>query len=121
VRRASATLLLAIFSFMLISPTLALADGDAKLPPCCRRVGKHHCTMMASDALSGLALQPSRCASYPTTNVVPLNRLVTTPAIAQLSFAAPATRRAIQARTQSLFRSSFSRSRQKRGPPLLFS
>ena len=36
-------LLLALFSFSLISPAVLASDADSKLPACCKRNGKHHC------------------------------------------------------------------------------
>jgi len=120
-RRASATLLLAIFSFMLISPALAPAGADAELPLCCRRGGAHHCAMIAARASTGPAWQPSRCASYPAANAVPLDRLEATPVIMRVSFGAPVTLSANRPRTQSLFCNSFSRAQHKRGPPPRFS
>jgi hypothetical protein len=44
-RRAIALTLLALFGYVLIAPFLA-PGAEASLPPCCRRHGKHHCTMM---------------------------------------------------------------------------
>jgi len=41
-RSVSAALLLAIFGFSLITPALSASDPESKLPPCCRRTGKHH-------------------------------------------------------------------------------
>ena len=123
VRRSLAVLLLVIFSSSLSSPVLSASDPDSKLPPCCRRSGKHRCATKASlpESSSGPALRASRCPSYRTTKVVPVNRLVSLSVISQAGFSAPIYRPAIRPRTQSLCRSSFSRARQKRGPPALFS
>lgn len=49
-RRATAVLLLTIFSWMLIAPQFAPA-AEASLPPCCRRHGKHHCMMQRMQAM----------------------------------------------------------------------
>jgi len=48
-RRLCAVLLLAVFSLGLMAPAFA-ADADAYLPSCCRRAGKHHCSMTAEPA-----------------------------------------------------------------------
>ncbi len=76
-RRALACLVLALFSFPLISPVL-YASGRPELPACCRRTGKHHCASMQPSAAvgGGLALRatPSRCPLYPggfTSQVLP--------------------------------------------------
>ena len=44
-RRIAAASQVALFSWMLIAPLLA-PGAEANLPPCCRRHGKHHCSMM---------------------------------------------------------------------------
>jgi hypothetical protein len=121
VRRSSAVLLLALFIWSLISPALSAAEPDSKLPSCCRRAGKHHCAMIgsASDPPLAPVLQASRCPSFPTVNVVPLNRFGSLSAVSQASFAAPVTHPTLRQQAQSLYRVSFSRAVQKRGPPVL--
>jgi hypothetical protein len=123
-RRALASLLLALFSFPLIAPMLR-ADAASSLPACCRRAGKHHCaTASASgDTASGPALkaiQP-KCSNYPSTIAVPRGSSVAffknSPSISASLLSYPS----VDARTEAQYRVSFSRSRQKRGPPVLFS
>ncbi|HXP83730.1 MAG TPA: hypothetical protein VN841_03375 [Bryobacteraceae bacterium] len=67
-RRACATLLLALFGFVLGGPAL-FAYTDSNLPACCRRLGQHHCSMpggaLGSAQTSGPAFQPVLCASFP--------------------------------------------------------
>ena len=65
-RRALASLLVAFFSFSLISPALFAISG-ADLPSCCRRGGKHHCGMGGEKALGdGSARAVSaKCPLYP--------------------------------------------------------
>jgi hypothetical protein len=66
-RRFSAILLLLLFGLSLLSPLLG-SDGEANLPACCRRGGKHHCAMPAGKGSpdSGPALRGNgRCPSYP--------------------------------------------------------
>jgi len=48
-RRISAFLLLAVFSFGLLAPAFA-AGADSNLPSCCRRAGRHHCATPAGHA-----------------------------------------------------------------------
>jgi hypothetical protein len=120
-RRALASILLALLSFPLMAPLL-VADTDSNLPACCRRNGKHHCSMMPMAARESSlgpvarAIQP-RCPYYPAANTVPgepnVALLASPPAIFALLFSRPAGR----ARTDAGYRISFSRSRQKRGPP----
>ena len=64
-------LLVALFSFALISPALA-STGDAGLPACCRRTGKHHCSVVSERAPSqtGSGFRANnRCASYSRTTL----------------------------------------------------
>ena len=119
-KRFFASLLLALFSFSLITPAL-LADSDANLPACCRRLGLHHCSIVGQRAGStGARIDIARCPQFPGTRAVP--------ASAKLSgltrsftpfFASIASHPATQARTEALYRISYSRAGQKRGPPSL--
>lgn len=66
-RRFSAILMLAIFSFSLMSPLFG-SDPNANLPACCRRNGKHHCAMAmgVGASQSGPALgNNAKCPMYP--------------------------------------------------------
>jgi len=52
------------------------ATEDARLPPCCRRHGAHHCAMamqMASQAASGkpTVTSPATCPLFPSNSDVP--------------------------------------------------
>jgi hypothetical protein len=124
-RRALTSICLTLLSFPLIAP-LPPADTDSELPACCRRNGKHHCSMMAmADQKSPpgpavRAIQP-KCPYYPAANAVPSEPNAALPgnfpAISALFF----SRSAGRARTEAGYRISFSRSRQKRGPPAPFS
>src|SRR5580658_4937528 len=118
--RALASLLLALVSFPLISPLLR-ADADSSLPSCCRRAGKHHCsTASASEETASSpalkAIQP-RCSNYPSMVAVPRGSSVAflknSPSIGASLLSYPS----VEAWTEAQYRVSFSRSRQKRGPP----
>jgi hypothetical protein len=122
-RPALASLLLALFSYPLIVPMLR-ADADATMPSCCRREGKHHCSMgHATASQDGPAVDPVRpkCSSYPMTSASPgawnfaILRNFTPINGSLLSYPS------IEAQTEAQYRVSFSRSRQKRGPPALLS
>jgi hypothetical protein len=115
-RRAFASLLLALFSFPLIAPILR-ADAASGLPSCCRREGKHHCSTSSANAGAAFnAIQP-RCPNYPSMIAVPggssVAFLKNFPSICAPLLSYPS----VQARTEAQYRTSFSRSRQKRGPP----
>jgi len=119
-RRALASLLLALFSFPLIFPILR-ADA-ASLPSCCHREGKHRCSMdSVSHQQEGLSPIQPKCCNYPATiavrgdwNVVFLKN---SPSIGASLLSYSST----PAQTEAKYRVSFSRSRQKRGPPALLS
>ena len=64
-RRISAILLLLLFGLSLLSPLFG-SDGDTNLPACCRRGGKHHCSMDSGSGTTGPAWRANgRCPSYP--------------------------------------------------------
>jgi hypothetical protein len=135
VQRVSAVLLLVLFNFSLIG-TFALADSESKLPECCRRSGKHHCSSMmdsSTDSMgsmmqassmedgraSGLAVRPTpgRCPYSPRGGPsspygkAPLLRAAWTVVASLVSHPAGPVQ------TEARYRVSFSRVRQKRGPP----
>jgi hypothetical protein len=117
--RASALLLVAVFSFSLISPALVASDANSKLPTCCRRNGAHHCaiTTEQSESSSGPALRAGKCPSYPTSQIALKDRTVSLSGTPRLLLASLSSLRFSSLRTQSLGRSSYSRAGQKRGPP----
>jgi len=117
-RRAPAILLIALFSFSLISPALFASDPDAKLPACCRIAGKHHCRSIAMLMTpSGPSLETGECSVFPivkTASTSPVSGVAcAAPAVFSLEagsgFAGP--------RSESVDHSSYSRAGQKRGPP----
>ena len=120
VRRLLAISMMLLFGFTLVLPLFASDASEASLPACCRRNGKHHCSMPAWDAKQGrqFTVVSEKCPCPPAT-----------PAVSHLSnFALPADRAAfagvishpaIHAQTAAQYRISFDRSRQKRGPPSL--
>jgi hypothetical protein len=136
VQRVSAVLLLVLFNFSLIA-TFAPADSESKLAECCRRAGKHHCsTMMASsmgsmmmqatmqDAMqesSGLAVRPAagRCPYSPRGGPSSPYGKTPLPRAARTAVASLVSHPAGPAQTEARYRVSFSRVRQKRGPPSL--
>jgi hypothetical protein len=123
-QRLLAILLLCNFGF----PLLALAtptEQQSNLPACCRRGGKHHCAIQQANE----HLQPSaestarsisgKCPYSPSTGMLAAHFETLSVSFCQavLGFvlAAPTS----QSQTEALYRISFSRSRQKRGPPSL--
>lgn len=123
-RRLLAITLLVVFSLPLASPLFALnRKSEDNLPACCRRNGKHHC-MAAAAAMTDQAKsnapqflsQPERCPYLPCiTSSVRSNWA--TPPLNEMIFAGLVSHPAAIAQTQSKWRISRDRSRQKRGPP----
>ena|ERR1700733_4832980 len=120
-RRALASLLLALFSFPLILPILRL-DAASSLPSCCRREGKHHCSMdSAATYQQGLSPIQPKCSNYPSTLAVRGNLNVAVFKHPPTICASLLSYSSAPAQAEAQYRVSFSRSRQKRGPPVLFS
>jgi hypothetical protein len=119
VRRFPAILLVAIFGVSLVGPAL-VADGSTNVPACCRRDGKHHCAKTDLPG-AGSAVVAPRCAEFPDAAAFPLHFDNALPRGSQLVFGVILQYPAIAAQAAAGYRISFSRSRQKRGPPSLFS
>jgi hypothetical protein len=119
-RRAAVISLLAAISYSLIAP-LALAVPESNLPACCRRSGAHHCAMAeeASPA-TGPALQPApqKCPLFPPATTTPGRVDIGSTKNAGASFTAIVSHLSTQPQAEAHCRVSFSRSHQKRGPPL---
>jgi hypothetical protein len=120
-RQFQAVLLLVSFSLSLIGPVVS-ADSESQLPACCRRNGKHHCGMkQADDELSsGRPINAIKrtCPDFPSGpsgpsgSKAPLLHRDDTIELSVLSHPAG------HVQTEARYRISFSRSSQKRGPPL---
>jgi hypothetical protein len=118
-----------LFNFSLMA-TFAPADSESNLLECCRRAGKHHCSSMGSmsqassmqDAVQqssapGLRPAAEKCPFPPRGG--PSSPYGKTPLLraARTVIALPLTRPAGPAQAEARYRVSFSRARQKRGPP----
>lgn len=115
----SAFSLLAALFYSLVAPTL-FADPESVLPKCCRRGGEHHCTMKTDDATStaGSAFRlVQNCPAFPAAQAVTADSAAVVLKTSSAIFAALVSHPAVQCQTEALGRISFSRSRQKRGPP----
>ena len=126
-QRIPAILVLLGFSFSLFAPFVSSDSGqESKLPPCCRRDGSHHCSMMKaaaheSESAPSVKAASTKCPLYPTGQAmpVPAKAIAARPMVID---AAPAWSRpnAIE-QTEARYRLSFSRASQKRGPPFRLS
>ncbi|MBY0504220.1 MAG: hypothetical protein K2X03_09930 [Bryobacteraceae bacterium] len=119
-QRAVSILLLALFSFALSAPAWP-TNPETKLPPCCRRDGKHGCGMKMKPASAGVAWRAnSACAQYGQPGSLPAASETLTPP-AQASISLPSLPSAVAAPAEVRARISFHRARQKRGPPTFLS
>lgn len=121
-RRLLASALMLAFFSPLIAPAFTASVNEADLPACCRRDGKHHC-MMYRMAM-GLAPWPYRTVQdkCPYSPFAHLAILIFHGYFSHKPPAAAAHMAVLAARVRQAeagYRISFSRSRQKRGPPLL--
>jgi len=120
-RRTIAISLLMMFSWMLIAPLFG-PDADANLPPCCRRNGKHHCMMRMMGRLSGnrknFSSATEKCPYFPA-NTYAIHSATNKPEHGEQFYAEAGRSTACFPQTEALFRISFPRSHQRRGPPAL--
>lgn len=128
VRRVSAFVLLAIFSFSMIA-TAALNTLESNLPECCRKDGKHKCAMSSASMQTmqqseEIAFRPAgeKCptppnhgASLRSDSFASLHRATADTSVSLASHPSGVVQ------TEARYRASFSRTRQKRGPPSLLS
>jgi len=121
-RRGPATLLVLLFSFSLIGPALS-ARADLQLPECCRRSGKHHCSFGQTSEQqppgSEFRSIPEKCPFFPAVPVVSPHGKTGLARNSRTNSGSLASRLVRQVRTESLYRVSFCRSKQERGPPTL--
>ena len=129
-RRLLPILLLAALVLPPFAPMLASwQSGDAGLPACCRRGGRHHCAMsmaegnlrVASDVGDGWEAPRERCPFCPAA-VISGHRHETLAGPPLQAFFEPGYSHPSGAvQTECKRRISLDRSRQKRGPPTLLS
>jgi len=115
-RRSLAVVLATVVSLLLILPAF-LGTGEAALPACCRKAGKHHCMQMASES-SGVSFSAIRekCPAYPHSSL--LEKLqIFNPSLRQAVIAGSVTTPSAANQAEAGYRISHFRSRQKRGPP----
>ena len=127
VQRICAVLLLAILSSSLITPLLSATTPASTIPACCRKDGKHHCSMANMKqqhdeaATAPVKFTTGKCLQFPNTGAVPIAYNADAPPAALILYAAIVRHPTAHAQTEAQFRVSFSRSSQKRGPPALIS
>jgi hypothetical protein len=117
-RRLLSILLLAAFVLPTIAPLLAFAQApDAGLPVCCRRHGRHHCTMLDTTRAPSAHRIVAVCPLWPQRALAPsaISHTFTAPAASP----ALALRTTLTSRTHSIAhrRTARDRSHSQRGPP----
>lgn len=122
VRRASAmSLLFAICFPTIVAP--AFADEEANLPQCCRRTGIHHCSMGQDEGgpAGGTSFQSiqTRCPACPIGAAASASPDFAFLKASVAIFASVVSHPSTHFQTEARYRVSFSRTRQKRGPPAL--
>jgi hypothetical protein len=121
-RRLLSIALLLVLGLPLASPLFALnGQSEASLPACCRRGGNHHCmgAMGRSAASSNgpvLRSPMDHCPYFPGVTTGIQTAWTTLPVQGGI-YAGLVSHPAVVAQTQSMWRISRDRSRQKRGPP----
>jgi hypothetical protein len=114
-----ASLLLVWFSFALIGP-VPFANARPDLPACCKREGKHHCSVVQG-SVSGLKALPEKCPSYPVSLALPAHEKISvqdrSAQVRELAVVCPVAAEVIRVS----YRHPFDNSCQKRGPPALAS
>ena len=112
-RRAIASILLAIISF----PLMGAAMTAQSSPACCRRDGKHHCEMSEADKTGGPGLASAKCASWGNPATALRDTQTVVPKRETARYAPVAAGHVHFQVTRATVRSS--RSVPKRGPPSL--
>src|SRR5262249_4552941 len=116
--RIWATLLVAVFSFMLIDPTVFATRGEAKHPICCRSNGKHRCGMSGQhEGQSGPAFQAGRCSWFNVQPSTPPASDLATSTPAPMIFADVVSHPTPRPQVDAMGRIAFDRTSLKRGPP----
>jgi len=120
-RRFAAILLISLFGFQLCGQAF-ISDAAGTLPSCCRREGRHHCAMRdgthAGDSGSKSRFVRSRCAQYRETGVFTPQSVTAVVASAEPHPGVLPGFSSALAQAEAGYRISFSRARQKRGPPI---
>ncbi|HKO20271.1 MAG TPA: hypothetical protein VJU82_15450 [Acidobacteriaceae bacterium] len=125
-RRALSILLVMVFWMPAFLPLFGAVTPDgAGVPACCRRHGQHHCVMSESEraalratgnAVPEFRAPTPRCP-YQRSPVRSMQQVRLAVPVGQVSYAALVSRPNGLPQTQSKWRVSRERARQKRGPP----
>jgi hypothetical protein len=123
-RRLITIALLLILGLPMLSPLLAASASGSALPACCRRDGKHHCSMPSMRTSSNedgatrrfTSIQ-ERCPFCPS-SIQLFGSHIDPPYLAEtVALPFPSTFALSLAQTEAHYRISSDRARHKRGPP----
>ena len=118
-RRTISILLLVITGF---TPALLLdAKAQTSVPACCRRTGKHHCQEHSVDSSHNVPVFSAarmKCPMFPARLTVSGCSTHFLPTASQSFYAAIVSHPAIHPQVEGSYRICWSRSQQKRGPPV---
>jgi hypothetical protein len=119
-RRSIALVLATMLSLLLILPAL-VHSADSSAPPCCRKNGKHHCTMLANErsVASASPALTEKCTQFPHSSLVAHLNTFAAP-VQQATYAGLVRHPAVCPQTEAGYRISCLRTEQKRGPPARF-
>jgi hypothetical protein len=109
-----------IFGLLPVAPGL-LAKDNSDVPACCRRLGAHHCALLAAQLPAGVSVK-GICDLYghfPSVLALPNSLKAAFLKGSPRIFAAIVRYPAAPEQGRSLCTAPFNRSRQKRGPPSL--
>jgi hypothetical protein len=121
VRRITGVLLLLLLTIPSVTPLFA-RSAQADLPACCRRSGKHHCAehmQMPDSNQTQFRSAGMTCPMFPARLATPGHSPQILPTNSQSFYSAVVSHPAIHAQTEISYRICWSRSQQKRGPPVI--
>jgi len=114
-RRGLAVVLATVVSLLLILPAF-LGTGEAALPACCRKAGKHHCMQASESTAVSFSAIREKCPAYPHSSLFAKLQLFNA-SRRQTVVAGLVTNPSLASQAEAGYRISHFRSRQKRGPP----
>jgi hypothetical protein len=126
-RRVLSLCLFAVTLLPLLAPLLSVgAAAQAGVPACCRRGGRHHCMMMGDAAVLSEngqhhARSPREICPYQQKALAAVHHEQVAMAASPSSMLVVLHEPDAPAQVECLWRISFDRSRQKRGPPAILS
>ena len=124
-RRVLSAFLVSVFSYSLIGPAL-FASADSNVPACCRRDGKHHCSMSGMDqdtsmAPPGLSLAAfsAKCSYFPKGGALLPHSDAAVGGTFAVCWSVITVHATLRLTADASYCAAFGRAHGKRGPPSL--